>query len=251
MNYLIILQKCNGIELNLIKEFLENQFYMESEDSIKVDAENGINTVIVLVHEFIHRCVAENKSHIFKEESESIFCEIPSIYFERQAMKYLIENGYDSLKEELNEFNTFRELLNKENSLLDVEGFLDIVKFYKQNCIIKDENVMNLIKEKSVFTTVFVSSLEIGKKSSNMLKVINQEELYAVLLNYRSSKKSSALLSYTLGVFLADKHYDDKYYFEKMLKYVKGELSDKKELMSLLDIDENVEEFERKDIIQK
>lgn len=198
------------------------------DDVLVVCPLNGdISDVIYMVHEIIHlysRVTSFSKGNFVSNHKSSFLTEMPSIYFEKYAVDYLVNKGFD--KESVYDIYYGRLINDSLTSVFYLEE-LDVVNTYKKAGFVSLKNVMkddrlskvteNLLEITSMYKGVNSRYIDLLKNTGD---VLNGEDSRAWLTRWMASTdvvNSLSAFKYILGHFYTNSLDQERSTMDKVL----------------------------------
>lgn len=212
--------------------------YVVDDDICIIPINNHITDVPKVIHEFIHQYNFNRKSVTYYPE------EIPSVYFEKVAINYLINNGFEQYADILENGFTKRKENDASNNVLVINRFVDITKTKKDDGLITMQNILSDDTAKKIN---FIEHNLYEEKRS----IVDTKREYAKSVIRSFANRSGKLnrdirtfCSYSLGTYFADKYSDD----EKMKKRMYELINNPEYTLQNLIDDSKKQEKENKNI---
>ena len=176
---------------------------------------NRVTDVPSVVHEFIHQYY-HNKGKV-----DNYSAEIPSVYFEKVAIDYLSNNGFEQSKDTLNWCFTSRKIFDSvRHNVSTATRLIEISKVKKEVGEISLENIMDDEYAEKAYSyeknfCEDIKTVDDTKKrfAKTIIKTLSID-------GDRINKTFQKDCSYSLGTLLADKFSNEESIKKKMLKLI-------------------------------
>ena len=217
-------------------DLVNKPYYEPAYDMCIIPLKCNISDVPIIIHEFVHQYYYNNTKN-----DNPYSLEIPSIFFEKESIKYLKENGYN-----VEEVFEHRKEHDSVNNYLFLKEYVRMCKI-KKNGEITFENVLNEDLENILKTQLQnnpnVTNEEIVN-AKNKIAQLNLRELKTLEENV-GMNNVKLMVSYTIGTFIADKYNESDLVKKEMLELINNP---KHSIQSILD---EIAEDKKEDILNR
>ncbi len=185
---------------------------------------NRITDVPTIIHEFIHQTFHNSG----KPQGYSV--EIPSVFFGKIAMDYLINNGFEQYADILQDSFSSRKINDAGNNSV-INDFVEITKIKHDEGNITLQNILTDDRAKQM--NAMEQLLHEGRSVDDTKKEYAKARIKSFANRSQELKdKIVKYCSYALGTFFAERYSDDEAIKKKMLELISNP---EFELQTLLD----------------
>lgn len=226
------------------KYVIKSACYLPGYDVCIIPITNRITDVPTIIHEFIHQY------HHCTKKVQEYSTEIPSVFFEKVAIDYLVDNGFKQCEDILQ--NSF--FSRKENDAFNNETISSFIKMTKIKHDEGEITLQNVLTDKAAQFQNKLEQLVYKGRSITDTKKECAKNLINSFAN-RSREKDDEIVkvcSYSLGTYFAEKYCNDSSVSKEMLKLINDPEYSLQDLISSVEKkDHDLEEKQNVEIEEK
>lgn len=230
-------------------DLVNKPYYNSTCDLCVIPLTSNVSDIPIIIHEYIHQYYYNNTKH---ENPYSL--EIPSIFFERESIRYLEENGY---RQEANILEKEFEYRKKNDSLNNYAGLRNYVHLNKikkngeitfENCL--DDDLEVLLKQQ-IKNNPNVTNKEVVKAKNRIVQLKLKE--FMLILKEEGMHNVQRLISYTIGTLIAEKYNESNFIKTGMLELINNPEYSIQDILNGIDKDKKEDTFikNNKNIVER
>lgn len=181
-------------------------------DMCSIPIDNAITDVPTIIHEVTHQYhwSKKNEIHGYSEE-------VPSIYFEKMAIEYLMTHGYEQESDILQESFHQRMVNDSANNAQVINKYIAVTKTKHDEGVITEQSFMR--EAEVAWKLMQMSGMDVSDTKKKYAKRLIET------FKSRDRKVNNEIVvycSYSLGTYLAGKYSNDEQMKQRMLQLVKN-----------------------------
>jgi len=238
------LEKILGTKDKAEKYVIKSACYLPGYDVCIIPIINRITDVPTIIHEFIHQY------HYCTRNVQEYSTEIPSVFFEKVAIDYLVNNGFKQCEDILKNYFFSR----KENDALNNETIGSFIKITKIKHDEGEITLQNVLNDK---VAQFHNNLEQLVYKGRSVADTKKEYAKSLIKSFanRNREKNDEIVklcSYSLGTYFAEKYYNDSSVSNEMLKFINTPEYNLQDLIDKIEKKElDIEKKQDEEILEK